>query len=91
MITFLLLIVLLGAFVLFMKYAVNHQWLCVRLLALSTSLCLGGEGLILWVTTDVSEIWILEICTFFAVFVGLLLLSMPVTAPEIEKKLNLKW
>jgi hypothetical protein len=89
--TVILLLLPVCAFVFFWRYALNRNWRYIRLFAFTASLSLGVIALILWVSTNIAEIWILEVGASFAILVGLMLLSLPITAPEILKQLNFKW
>lgn len=89
--TLFFLLIPIGAFVLFWLYALKRKWRYLRLLSLTVSLCLWLITLILWVTTGTSENWIFGVGTTFSVLVGLVLLSLPITAPEIVSLLDFKW
>lgn len=79
------------AFVLFWLYALKRKWRYLRLLALTVSLCLWLITIILWLSTRTYENWIFGVGTIFSVLVGLVLLSLPITAPEIVTLLEFKW
>ena len=79
------------AFALFWFFALKHNWRYIRLLALSVSICLWIITLILWATTSPSENWIFGVGTAFSVLVGLMLLCLPIIAPEIVSLLKFKW
>lgn len=80
-----------GAFVMFWKYALQQKWRYLRLLSFTVSLCLWVITLILWVTTSISEIWILEIGSTFSILIGLVIVGLPIMAPEIVQLLDFKW
>lgn len=90
-ITLFFLLLPIGAFVFFWLYALKRNWRYIRLLSFTVSLSLWLITLILWVTTGTSENWIFGVGTTFSVLVGLVLLSLPVTAPEIVSLLDFKW
>jgi hypothetical protein len=86
-ISFLLLMIPIVAFILFWNYAVKRNWASVRLLSLTVSLCLLFITTILWIT-NTTEKWILGVGAAFSLFVGLLVLSFPITAPEVVSLLK---
>jgi hypothetical protein len=86
-ISFLLLMIPIVAFILFWNYAVKRNWASVRLLALTVSLCLLFITTILW-NINATEKWILGVGAAFSLFVGLLVLSFPITAPEVVSLLK---
>ncbi len=78
-----LLLMPLSASVLFWCYALKRGWHYTWLFALITSLCLGSFTIIIWLLTNLSETWILWLGGAISVLIGLALLSMPVTLPEV--------
>ncbi|HNS37351.1 MAG TPA: hypothetical protein PKM01_06175 [Anaerolineaceae bacterium] len=87
-ITLFFLLIPIGAFVLFWLYALKRNWRSIRLLAFTVGLALWLLTLILWVTTGVSEKWLLGVGTVCSVLVGLVVLSLPITAPEVVSRLG---
>jgi len=78
-------------FVLFWSFALKCNWRYIRLLALTISICLLIITLILWASVSPSENWILGVGTVFSFLAGLILLCLPIIAPEIVSLLKFKW
>ncbi len=85
------LLIPIGAFVLFWAYALKRNWRYIRLLSFTIGLALWLITLILWVTAGISDDWILGMGTACSVFIALVVLSWPITAPEIVSLLGFKW
>ena len=86
---FLLLLVPLALFVLFWIYAVKRGWRLVRLLAASFTACGFLIVAILWLNTQ--DISVLRTGIGLTIVIGASILSWPITASEIMKKLDLRW
>jgi len=89
--TILFLLLPISVFAIFWLFALKRKWRYIRLMALTMSLCLEAAALILWTSTTIQEGWILGIGSTFAILVGLIILSLPFTAPEIVERLDFKW
>jgi len=90
-ITLFFLLIPIGAFALFWLYALKRNWRYIRLLSFTVGLALWLLTLILWGTTGFSEGWIFGTGTACSVFIALIVLSWPITAPEIVSILGFKW
>jgi hypothetical protein len=88
---YLLLIILVPIipFVGFWIIAYRREWQSIRLWASSITILIAGTTLLMWLGTQDSRILILGIV--IALIHGLAILSAPITAPNIAKKLNLPW
>jgi hypothetical protein len=76
-------------FTVFWLWAAKKGWASVRLLALWSGILVLSIGLILWI--QVRENWLLIGSLFCAVVASLMVLTWPITAPQIVKSMKLKW
>ena len=87
-ITLAFLLIPIGALALFWRCALKRNWRSIRLLAFMVGLTLWFMTLILWITTGTSEYWIFGVGTACSVLVGLVVWSLPLTAPEMVSRLG---
>lgn len=85
----LLIFVPLIPFLFFFYYALKQGRLTIRLLSVILALYLLTVSVILWIW--VRESWLLYLAVGVSLFNMLAVLSWPVTAPNVVKRLGLKW
>jgi hypothetical protein len=91
--TFFLLLLPIGAFVIFWKYSMEKKQQSVERLSISISLCLLVMVFIIWIPTssmDVQDRGKLGFATSFVVLIRLIIKSFPMTAPEAVRFLGLE-
>jgi len=76
-------------FTAFWLWVSKKGWASVRLLSLWSGTFVLSIGLILWL--QVRENWLLIGTLIFAVVSSLMVLTWPITAPQIVKSMKLKW
>lgn len=76
-------------FTLFWLWASRKGWASVRLLAAWCGMFILTAGTILWL--QAGETWLLIGTLVCAVIASLMVLTWPITAPSIIKRLNLRW
>lgn len=76
-------------FALFWLWASRKGWASVRLLTAWCGIFILSAGTILWL--QVRETWLLIGTLVCVVIAGLMVLTWPITAPNIIKRLNLRW
>jgi hypothetical protein len=76
-------------FTAFWLWASRRGWASVRLLALCSGIFVLSIGLILWL--QIRENWLVIGTLICAVVSSLMVLTWPVTAPQIVKSMKLKW
>lgn len=76
-------------FTLLWFWIIKKGWASVRILALWCGLLIISVGAILWL--QVRETWLIISTLVCGLLAGLMVLTWPVTAPQIIKRLNLKW
>jgi hypothetical protein len=78
-----------GLYLLLLWIAWKKGWLTVRFMALDTTISLGLGVVLLCKLAGTTEFLTLGLAV--AVFTGLAFLSLPVVAPEVMKKGQLRW
>jgi hypothetical protein len=76
-------------FTAFWLWASKKGWASVRLLALWSGIFILSIGVILWL--QLRENWLLIGTLICAAIASLMVLTWPITAPQIVKSMKLKW
>lgn len=74
---------------LFWYWVVKKGWATLRLLTVCIALSIMSLGAIIWFS--IREWWVVIMVVVLVIWAGLIILTLPRSAPDLYKKLNIKW